>query len=89
MNTCPHLDFEVFARVVRIEDRGEFCAEVQVRCSQCRVRFRFLGLPAGLAPDRPKASVDGFELRAPITPDAHLTSLMAGAGTGWPAPEAT
>jgi hypothetical protein len=81
---CEHPTFEAHVRVNRIEDKGSFAADVQVRCSVCRVRFRFLGLDRGLHPGEPRVSVDEFELRAPIEPDAHLTSLMAGPDTGFP-----
>jgi hypothetical protein len=82
---CEHPDFEAFVRVNRIEDRQAFVADVHVRCAVCGVRFRWLGLEPGLHYARPMVSVDGFELHAPIEPDAHLTSLMAGDDTGFPA----
>lgn len=81
---CTHPNFEAHVRVVRLEDVGRFAAECQVRCSACGVRFRWLSLKGGLHPAEPRVSVDGFELRAPIEPDAHLTSLMAGPDTGFP-----
>lgn len=85
-DTCQHRDFEVFTRVNRIEDRGAFVADVHIRCADCRVRFRFEGVAWGLSYKEPMASPGGFELRAPIVPDAHQTSLMAGDDTGWPGP---
>jgi hypothetical protein len=81
---CEHPTFEAHVRVNRIEDRGAFVADVQVRCAACGVRFRFLGLDGGLSYSQPMVSVDAFELRAPIEPDGHLTSLMAGGGSGFP-----
>lgn len=81
---CEHPNFEAIVTVNRLEDVKRFVADVQVRCSACGVRFRFLGLERGLHPTEPRVSVDEFELRAPIEPDAHLTSLMAGGETGFP-----
>jgi hypothetical protein len=75
---CAHPDFEANVLVNRLEDVGRFSADIHVRCATCGVRFRWLGLEMGLDPARPMTSVDGFELRAPLEPDAHLTSLMAG-----------
>lgn len=77
------MNFAVKADVFRIENgKGvvtAYSAEIGVRCAECGVRFRWLGLGMGLSPDEPMTDVPGFELRAPITPDAHLTSLMADA----------
>jgi hypothetical protein len=81
---CTHPDFEAVVRVNRLEDVGRFVADVQVRCAACGVRFRWLGFEMGLHPTEPRVSVDHFELRAPIEPDGHLTSLMAGGETGFP-----
>ena len=84
---CDHPDFEAVVGVARIVDKGRFVAEVQVRCKSCGVRFRWLGLEMGLHPTEPRVSVDHFELRAPIEPDGHLTTLMAGPDTGFPSVE--
>lgn len=89
--TCPHLNFEAVVEVARIEDRvgleggPRLMAHVQVRCAECKTRCQFVGLPMGLDFQKPMVSVDGFELRAPLQPNAHLTSLMAGdPDTGFP-----
>lgn len=77
MSECAHERFEGHVRVNRLADVGRFFADVELRCAECGTRFRWIGVPAGLAPDRPMVSPDGFELRAPVVPDAHLTTLMA------------
>ncbi len=74
---CDHKEFQGHVTVNRLEDRGLFMADVQVRCVQCKTRFRWLGLPRGLSFSQPMISVDGFELRGPIEPDGHMTSIMA------------
>lgn len=81
---CDHPSFEANVTVNRIEDKGRFVADVQVRCAKCGVRFRWLGFAMGLHPTEPRVSVDHFELRAPIEPDGHLTTLMAGPESGFP-----
>ena len=76
---CLHnQNHEVAAGVYYLQDKGRYALELHVRCSDCGTRFGFVGLPAGLAPDHPTMSPDRLELRAPIEPDAHMTSLMAG-----------
>lgn len=78
---CEHVNFAAKVDVARLTNTAgvveRFAAEVHVRCADCGVRFRWLGLEMGLSYSEPMTSVDGFELRAPIVPDAHLTSLMA------------
>ena len=70
---CPHEDFEAWVEVGRITS-GEggpvsaFMADIRVNCSQCKEPFRWVGVPAGLKPDRPMVSVDETELHAPLRP---------------------
>ena len=66
--TCQHMEFECQADVIRIEDDGTFKVNVRVGCVECGLPFSFPGLPFGLDVARPTVSVDGTELRAPITP---------------------
>jgi hypothetical protein len=70
---CEHEDFEVYAVVNRIsKDEGgpisHYNAEIKVRCRHCETLFEFVGLPLGVSPYRPTVSMDGFEMRVPITP---------------------
>lgn len=71
---CPHEDFESFVEVSRLTANDEdptviaFSADIRVNCRDCEEPFRWIGLQAGLAPDRPMVSVDEKELRAPIRP---------------------
>lgn len=82
--TCEHERFEVEAVVERVwsgdrEGEGDLAlhSTIKVRCADCRVRFGVPGLPAGLLWDRPTTDPTGLELRAPLRPDGHLTSMMA------------
>ncbi len=81
---CPHEDFEAHVAVNRLTGTGGgditgYAADVTIRCMHCNTPFRFLGLPGGLAPDKPTVSVDGTEARLPIAPqgeDVHLDELI-------------
>ena len=91
---CEHLRFEAHVEVARVlpSEPGadmRFLAHVQVRCVDCRTRFAFQGVPWGLGWDAPHAGPPGFELRAPIVPDAHATSMLGGdPDTAFPAARA-
>jgi hypothetical protein len=76
--SCAHMKFEAVVHVDRLEDSGRFVACVNVRCSECGTRFQWQGLRPGLDLEGCMVSVDGFELRGAIKPDAHMTSIMAG-----------
>lgn len=71
---CAHEDFVVLAEVARVtrsDDDPEIVAyavEARVHCARCDEPFRWIGLQAGMRPDRPMVSVDECELRAPIRP---------------------
>lgn len=66
--SCTHREFQASVRVEILEDTGQFTADIQIHCTGCEMPFHFLGLPGGLAPDRPTISVDGREARMPIAP---------------------
>ncbi len=68
MSECEHKEFEARVEVNRLEDVKQFAADVHIQCRDCGMPFRFLGLPAGLRPERPAVSVDGTEARLPIAP---------------------
>ena len=65
---CQHEDFEARVTVNRLEDKGLFAADVTIRCAECKLPFRFLGLPGGLSMDKPTVSFDMTEARMPIAP---------------------
>ncbi|OXM69660.1 hypothetical protein [Amycolatopsis vastitatis] len=70
---CPHEGFDVLVAVTRltVHDDGPvtgFSASITAACAQCGEKFRWIGVPAGLLPDRPCCSVDETELRAPLRP---------------------
>lgn len=69
-----HADFAAFVDVNRLTasdalpDVIGYSADVRIECGNCGERFRFIGVPAGLLPDRPSCSVDEFEAHLPIRP---------------------
>ena len=71
MPQCLHEDFRTNVSILRLsrEDGGpveSFRFEAQVKCAQCGVKFRFVGMQAGLSYAEPMVSTDATELRAPI-----------------------
>lgn len=70
---CPHEDFSASVEVNRLtgEPGGPvtaYSADIRVSCAQCGEPFRWIGVRAGLKPDRPMVSIDEAELHAPIRP---------------------
>lgn len=70
---CEHNVFTANVTVNRLEDSGGFAADITIRCAECQVPFQFLGLPGGLTPDKPTASVDLTEARMPIAPSCEAS----------------
>ncbi len=73
---CQHMNFAANVNVGRLTDGDDgpvtgYTAGVQVKCADCGLPFRFIGLPAGNHYAEPRVSVDATELRAPIEPAIH------------------
>lgn len=72
--TCTHQNFGVHANVYKLQisdtdDRiGGYNVEITIWCRDCKLPFEWVGIPCGLLHDRPAASFDYLELRAPIIP---------------------
>lgn len=77
-SSCPHVEFDVYAKVNRFVDRepqqGEippadgFGVDLTVSCRDCHEPFVWVGPMAGFSPGEPRVSFNGTELRAPIRP---------------------
>jgi hypothetical protein len=70
---CPHEHFDAEVGVNRLTSEPDgpvnaYSADIRIRCVQCDEPFRWIGVQAGVKPDRPMVSVDETELRAPIRP---------------------
>jgi hypothetical protein len=77
---CKHESFVCEVDVNRLEDEHRFQADVRVRCAQCSVPFRFIGLPAGLDLNGAAVSVDGTEGRFAIAPKGEVVTPLEGVG---------
>jgi len=70
---CEHLRFTTQASVFRLTDTDGgpvtgYKLGLTVKCDDCGLPFRFLGLPFGSHPLEPRLSADSETLRAPIEP---------------------
>lgn len=76
MKDCKHMNFEVAHKVGRLTDEknpekvNAFMFDAKVRCLDCGLPFEFVGLPGGMAFDRPMVNFDATELRQPIRPSS-------------------
>ncbi len=78
MQSCPHVNFDIVAVVNRlVQDEPKqgridkaigYTCDIQLCCADCRMPCVWLGLPVGIATDRPVVSYDHLELRAPFKP---------------------
>lgn len=71
---CEHPEFVARVDVDRITHGDDdptiiaFGATLTINCVACNEVFRFIGMDAGLLPNRPMCSVDESEARLPIRP---------------------
>lgn len=72
LSKCEHMNFKVRAAVNRLTDENgvvnNYAADISISCSDCNEPFQFICPDRGMLWDRPTASLEGFELRAPILP---------------------
>ena len=73
---CEHHNFKAAVKVARLEDSGQFMAEVTVMCSDCSKPFQFLGLEPGLDLQGARVSIDGLEANLAICPEGAKPSPM-------------
>jgi hypothetical protein len=71
---CAHGQFAALVEVTRL-DGDRYVADVRVQCYDCKQMFTFLGVPPGLAIDRPTVSADGLALRLPLAPQIVTPTL--------------
>ncbi len=80
MSACEHMNFVADVKVARLSDQDggpitAYSSEIRIRCAECGLPFRFLGLPAGSHYAEPRVSVDATELRAPLEP-AYVAEIL-------------
>lgn len=74
---CPHLNFdaEVEVNCLGVGETSDgtpkaYSASIRVRCADCEELFRWIGVQAGMQPNRPMVSVDETQLHAPLRPSS-------------------
>ena len=87
-NQCQHESFAANVSVARITNAAgdvveRYQANVTIICDQCKMPFRFVGLPAGLDLNGAAVSVDGAEARLCIAPKGEVLSAMEGSPVGF------
>jgi hypothetical protein len=78
--TCEHAKFHAQVNVTRLTDGDGgrvtgYTSEITIKCADCGLPFRFLGLPFGSHYAEPRLSVDSLTLRAPLEP-AIVTEIL-------------
>lgn len=78
--TCQHKQFCASVEVGRLSKNENgpitgYTADVRIKCAECGLPFRFIGIECGSSPFAPKVSVDATELRAPIEP-AYVQEIL-------------
>lgn len=80
---CEHKDFEAQVDINRLEDTGQFAADIRVRCSECNLPFQFIGLPTGLNMEGAAVSADATEARLAIVPYGQAPTVLDGLVKGF------
>jgi hypothetical protein len=85
---CEHENFMADVQVNRIPLREggpieRYMADVRVKCNDCGLPFRFIGLPAGVDLNGASVSVDAEEARLAIAPKGEVRSEIEGGDVGF------
>jgi hypothetical protein len=80
---CEHENFDCMVTVNRLQEKEDgpvksFCADITIKCMDCGVPFRFIGLPCGLDLNGASVSVDGTEARMAIAPKNQVMTPIDG-----------
>ena len=73
---CKHESFSSEVAIARLEDTGQFLAEITIECAQCHRPFQFLGLSPGLDLRGAAMDLDGLEARLAIVPQGEELSPL-------------
>jgi hypothetical protein len=83
MSQCTHENYAAEVDENRLEDSGRFQADVRIKCANCGLPFRFIGLPAGLDLNGAATSPDATEARLAIAPKGEVVNMIEGAPMGF------
>lgn len=76
---CPHSDLHFHLNNAYFGDTNIHYLEIKAHCNICKAPMVFRGLPAGLSPEHPTASIDGQEAVLPfLAADEDLTGKPFG-----------
>lgn len=86
--TCEHHNFAAEVDVNRLPEKEggpilRYSADVRIKCADCGLPFRFIGLPAGLDLNGAATSVNAEEARLAIAPKGQVISVVEGGVTGF------
>lgn len=59
---CKHSEFKSEVKICDLGD-GTYKVDLQVCCTTCFKPLMFVGMPAGVAHEKPTISLDGMEAR--------------------------
>ena len=76
--SCQHEEFISTVTVNRLDDIGRFSADVNIKCNQCGLPFRFIGLPAGVDLNGAAVNGDATEARLAIAPKGEVIPPIEG-----------
>lgn len=82
---CEHLNFSCECDVNRLSSEKDgpvnrYCLDVRVKCTECGLPFRFIGLPTGIDLNGAAVSIDGTEGRFAIAPKGQVISQLESDG---------
>lgn len=77
---CEHKDFSAEVDVSRLEDTGRFMADVRIKCADCGLPFRFIGLPCGVDVNGAAVNINGQEAHLSIAPHNEVRSVLDDGG---------
>lgn len=85
---CDHENFAAEVDVNRLPQKEggpvkRWCAEVRIKCADCELPFRFIGLPAGLDLNGAATSVNAEEARLAMAPKGQVISVLEGGVSGF------
>lgn len=81
---CEHQTFDASVEVNRVLGDGDgeppirFTVDVAIRCRDCGLPFRFIGLPHGLDMNGAAVSANGEEARLCIAPQGEVLTMVDG-----------
>lgn len=79
--SCEHENFTADVVVARMPSKEggpieRYSADVRIKCDQCGLPFRFIGLPCGIDLNGAAVSIDGTEARLAIAPKGQVVTPM-------------